>query len=307
MGAGNGASGDPTEMPEDDGPLLTPQFMAKLKQLTLVSRKVFLGRFKGERRSQRRGTSVEFADFRNYVAGDDPRHIDWNTYGRLEKLFLKLFIEEEDLAIHLLIDTSKSMAWYNKFHYARRLTAALSAISLMNQDRVMVGGFSGGLQEFLRPMRGRASMGRMLNFLNNLEADGGTDLMAALKRWILVNRQPGVIVIISDFLDPAGYEAPLKLLQGRGFDAFALQVLTKQELNPEIRGDLRLIDSESGAPVEVSINEAILKHYRAAVQSYCDGLKDFCARRGLGYLLASTEEPVEDMVVKYLRQAGLVK
>jgi uncharacterized protein (DUF58 family) len=287
--------------------LLDPKFLGKLKQLTVVTKKAFMGRFKGERRSKKRGVSIEFADFRNYVHGDDPRFIDWNTYGRLEKLFLKLFVEEEDLSVQILVDASRSMRSQGKFRYAKRLAAALSYVSLLSQDRVSIGSFSSGLEEFTRPLRGKAQAPRLLRFLDGLKADGSTSIFNAVKRHLLINRQPGLVVLISDFLDDGGYESALKALQGRQYDVFAIQVLSPAEIDPPLRGDLRLIDAETGAPMEVSITPRLLESYRAAVKTYCDGLKDFCAKRGMGYLLANSGENFEDLVLKYLRVAGLVR
>jgi uncharacterized protein (DUF58 family) len=266
-----------------------------------------MGRFKGERRSKKRGVSIEFADFRTYTHGDDPRFIDWNTYGRLEKLFLKLFVEEEDLSVYILIDSSASMQTGNKFRYAKQIAASLSYISLLSQDRVSLGGFSDSLREYVRPMRGKARAARMLQFLDGLEASGTTNIFEAAKRHLLMNRQPGLAVIISDFLDEHGYETALKTLQSRQYDVFAIQVLAPAEIDPPLRGDLRLIDAETGRPLEVSISERLIKQYKAAVESYCNDLKDFCAKRGMGYLRTSSGDNFEDLVQKYLRVAGLVR
>src|SRR5205814_2399725 len=163
-------------------PLLDPQFLHRLEQLELVSRKIFLGRMKGERRSKRKGQSVEFADYRNYVIGDDLRHLDWNLYARLDKLFIRLFMEEEDLHVYILIDNSLSMDFGNpsKLHYARQVAAALGFIGLVNLDRVVVKAINNQLTQTLPAVRGRRSLWRLMDFLQKLEPAGPSDLRKSL-------------------------------------------------------------------------------------------------------------------------------
>src|ERR1700747_1202172 len=159
-------------------PLLAPDFLARLEQLELVSRKIFLGRIKGERRSKRKGQSVEFADYRNYVVGDDLRFLDWNLYARLDKLFLRLFLEEEDLHFYLLIDNSLSMGFGSptKLHYAKQVAAALGFIGLVNLDRVVIEAFNDRLTQTMPAARGRRSLWRMLDFLQKNEPAGPSAL-----------------------------------------------------------------------------------------------------------------------------------
>src|SRR5271169_6394699 len=163
-------------------PLLDSQFLARLEQLELVSRKIFLGRMKGERRSKRKGQSVEFADYKNYVVGDDLRHLDWNLYARLDRLFIRLFMEEEDLHFYVLIDNSLSMDFGTptKLHYARQIAAALAFVGLVNLDRVVVEAFNERLTQTMPAVRGRRSLWRLLDFLKKLEPAGPSDLKQAL-------------------------------------------------------------------------------------------------------------------------------
>src|SRR5437667_728531 len=166
-------------MPEAQAPpLLDPQFLARLEQLELVSRKIFLGLMKGERRSKRKGQSVEFADYRNYVKGDDLRFLDWNLYARLDRLFIRLFMEEEDLHFYVLIDNSLSMDFGkpSKLQYAKQVAAALAFVGLVNMDRVVVEAFNERLTQSLPAVRGRRSLWRVLDFLNNLEPAGPSNL-----------------------------------------------------------------------------------------------------------------------------------
>src|SRR5271154_6518856 len=163
--------------------LLDPKFLAQLEQLELVTKKIFLGRMKGERRSKRKGQSVEFADYRNYVVGDDLRFLDWNLYARLDRLFIRLFMEEEDLHFYVLIDNSLSMDFGtpSKLHYAKQIAAALGFIGLVNMDRVVVEAFNDRLTQTMPAARGRRSMWRLMDFLKKLDSAGTSDLKQALK------------------------------------------------------------------------------------------------------------------------------
>ncbi|MBX7244028.1 MAG: DUF58 domain-containing protein [Candidatus Sumerlaeaceae bacterium] len=289
--------------------LLTPDFLAKLKQLELVSRKLFAGRMKGERRTRNRGTSVEFADFRNYVYGDEPRFVDWNTYGRLEKLFLKLFVEEEDLFVYFLVDTSKSMDFGtpNKLQYARQVAAALAYVSLLSMDRVSIAGFGTGLSQKLPPKRGRSQAMQVFDFLAALKSDGPTSLENAARRFALEARRSGLVIFISDFLDKAGYETALKQLLHKRCEVYAIHVLSPEEMNPPLAGDLRLVDAEDGQVVEITVTERLLRNYRSVMSAYCEQLRAFCIQRGIGYIPAPTNAPFEDLILHYLKMSGLVR
>src|SRR5918994_1176151 len=186
-------------MPATDSALLPLDLMAQLERLELVTRKVFLGRMKGERRSKRKGQSVEFADFRNYVQGDDLRFLDWNLYARLDRLFLRLFMEEEDLHFYVLIDNSLSMDFGTptKLHYAKQVAAALGFIGLVNLDRVVVEAFNDQLVQSLPALRGRRSLWRLLDFLGKLEPAGPSDLARALRTFSLKSSGKGIVVILS--------------------------------------------------------------------------------------------------------------
>jgi len=288
--------------------LLAPEFLRKLEQLTLVSKKVFLGQLKGERRSARRGTSVEFADFRNYTLGDDLRYIDWNTFARLEKLFLKLFIEEEDLHVYLLVDGSQSMQYGapSKWDYARRIAAALGYIGLTNYDRVGATVFSDRMRDHLAPLRGRQQVFVYFDFLERAQTGGQTSLAASLKDFALRTRRPGLAIVVSDFFDPE-WEVGLKALLHRRFQVSAVQVLDRTEVRPEYVGDLKLVDCETGEEREITVSAGLLKDYHKAVDQFCGGLQETCRRYGADYLLTITDQPFEDLILKWLRTAGLVR
>ena len=290
--------------------LLDPQLMAKLEQLELLTRRIFRGSMKGERRSKRRGESVEFADFRNYVPGDDLRFLDWNVYARLDKLFLKLFLEEEDLHVSVLFDTSKSMDWgkpVTKGLYAKRVAAALAYIGLCNYDRVSLYAFSDYLQYEMNGMRGRRMTAQMLNFLQAIEFEGGSNLANTCKHYSIRHPQRGIVILLSDFFDKDGYEAGLRYLLGRDLDIYVIQILSPDELEPTISGDLKLRDIEDDDLAEVTVSRALINRYKQNLQAYCRSLKEYCARRGVNYLFATPAVDFDQLVLNFLRRRGLVK
>jgi len=288
--------------------LLDPTFMARLDQFDLVSRKLLAGKMKGERRSKRRGQSVEFADYRNYVIGDDLRFIDWNIYARLDRLFLKLFLEEEDLSLYILVDISKSCDFGtpNKSFYIKQVAAALAYIGLVNYNRVTICAMNDSLSADTGGMRGRTRVSSMIDFLQKLEPGGASHLAAACKRFALAHRQKGVVLVLSDFYDKAGFETGLKYLAGGVYDLFAVQILSPQEIDPDLQGDLKLRDIEDDDFAEVSITQPLIKRYKANLNAYCLGLKDYVTKRGGTYLFTSTAVPFDTLVLNYLRERGLV-
>ena len=199
---------------------------------------------KGERKSKRRGSSVEFAEHRNYSFGDDLRHIDWNVYGRLDKLFLKLFLEEEDLHVYTLLDTSLSMDFGDptKLHYGKQVAAALAFIGLVNHDRVLLDTFSAGLDQGLHGIRGGRRCGASSSTSSSSSATGSSNLTAAAREFAIRHAGKGVVVVISDFLDKHGYQDALRYLLARNMDIYVVHVLSQEEVEPELVGDLRLVD-----------------------------------------------------------------
>lgn len=297
-------------MAETQSPqLLDPQFLARLEQLELVSRKIFLGLMKGERRSKRKGQSVEFADYRNYVKGDDLRFLDWNLYARLDRLFIRLFQEEEDLHFYVLIDNSLSMDFGkpSKLYYAKQVAAALAFVGLVNMDRVVVEAFNERLTQSLPAVRGRKSLWRVLDFLQKIEPAGPSDLRESLRTFSIKSSGKGIVVLLSDFMDKAGYEEALRYLVARQFDVYAIQVLSQEEIEPEIVGDLKLIDVEDEDEAEITVSGPLLKKYKQNLAAFRAALNDFCVRRGITYLFTSNQVPFDRLVLTYLRQRGLVK
>lgn len=289
--------------------LLDRDFISKLDQLSLVSRKILAGKMRGERISKRRGESAEFADYRNYVSGDDLRFLDWNIYARLNQLFVKLFFEEEDLHVSLLIDASKSMDWGdpNKGLHAARIAAAVAYIGLLNLDRVSVYTYADGLRDELIGMRGRRSMHRVIDYLTSVTYDGPGDLAKSARQFATQHPQKGIVIVLSDFLEKGGYEEALRILLARQYDLYLLQILCPEEIDPPLVGDIRLVDCEDEEVAEVSISQALLKRYKQKLDAYCHGLRDYCSRRGINYMFTNTAVPFDQIVLSYFRKRGLVR
>lgn len=310
--------------------LLSPELIAKISRLDYTSKKIFAGKLKGERRSKKRGESVEFADHRPYVSGDDLRHIDWNIYARLDHLFLKLFLEEEDLALHIVLDCSASndCGQPSKFVYMQQLAMALGYIGLVNLNRVTVtavggavaspgaieaggGTLTANITSAIRDLRGRRRTQDLSRFLCSLEPAGHAPFTEACKRIALTRRGKGVMVILSDYFIKEGYDTGLRLLVGGGYDLFCIQVLSPQEIDPTgpggLAGDLRLKDIEDGDLAEVTISAPLLKRYKANLAAYCDQLRDFCARREMSLLTVRSDTPLDTLILDYLRKRGLLR
>ncbi|NIP86467.1 MAG: DUF58 domain-containing protein [Planctomycetales bacterium] len=289
--------------------LLSPELLSQLERLELVSRKIQRGRMKGERRSPRRGQSVEFADFRNYVPGDDIRFVDWNTYARLDKLFLKLFLEEEDLHFYALLDASGSMGFGqpSKLEVAKQLAAALGFVGLARADRVRIETLG---QTAHRPgpvLRGRRSLWRMLEYLEGIEPRETVNLETGVRNFCLRNSGQGMVVLISDLMDKAGYESALRYLLAQRMDIYVLHVLSREEFDPGIQGDLRLVDCEDADVAEITASAPLLARYRQTLNAFLQAAREFCTRRGIAYVLVENEVAIEKIVVQYLRRQGLVR
>ena len=288
--------------------------LRKLQQLTLVTARVRAGALRGERRSLKRGAGLEFADFRDYVPGDDLRRVDWNVYARLDRPYIKLREEEEDLAVHILVDASQSMAWgegpQHKFNFALRLAAGLGSIGLSTGDRVTVIMLSEAKHlpaSSEVSLRGQQYLMHLLKFLEAQQATGITDLDAAVRRYLIKPRRPGLVTLISDLLSPHGYQSALKLLQQRGHEVAIVHVLSPDEVDPPLAGDLKLIDVEMGTAQEVSVDSGLRQAYRERVQTWRNEAQTFCRARSLRYLAVETNRAWDEVVLYDMRKAGMVK
>jgi uncharacterized protein (DUF58 family) len=290
-------------------PLLDSTFLRKLDRLAILTKRPMAGDIQGERRSPRRGSSVEFADFRPYAVGDDIRQIDWNLYARAERFYLKLFVAEEELNVHLLVDTSASMNWGepNKLRYAKQLAGAFGYIALANLDRVSVTAFGagpGGAQ--LPGVRGKRGAVPLFNFLQRMPAGQGGDLAKACHRYVQTARNAGPLLLCSDLLD-AGWKDALGALSSRPFEITVMHILAPQELEPELDGDFKLVDLESGSPVEISADLDLLRRYRENLASWRAEIESYCAGRGMSYLPVDTSIPIEEFVLGRMRRRGVLR
>ena len=289
--------------------LFDEKTLRKLDRLALVASKVRAGVMKGERRSTKRGTSIEFADYRDYTRGDDLRRVDWNVYARLERPFIKLLEEEEDLAVHILLDVSQSMNYgadeAHKFRYAQRLTAALGHIALAAGDRLTVTALASTSR--FGPARGRGYTLRLLQFLEGLQPRGVTHLDAALRTYALSAKRPGLAFLISDLFSPSGYRDGLAQLQGRGYEVTLLHLLAPEEVEPPLAGDLRLIDAETGVSQDVTLDGSLRELYRKRVAAWRSEIETHCLKRGAHYVPILTHTAWDELVLHQLRHRGLIK
>lgn len=284
--------------------LLGPDFLKRLAALTLTSRRRGSGARVGQRRSQRRGQSQEFADHRPYVPGDDLRFLDWHLYGRLDALWVKLFEEEEDRVVQLLLDCSASMEG-EKLHYARQVAAALAFVALGHEDRVAVFGLNEALAHYAPPQRGRSQVRAVFHALEAVHPGGGSDpgrAVAACPR----QRGTGIALLFTDFLYPDGPDAALRQLLARGNEVHAFHVVSPAELRPAVDGDLVLVDAESGEEIAVTVDEGVLDRYEATVHAWAEEMEQTCRRLGVGYTRVLTSTPVERFVLEELRRSGVI-
>ena len=284
------------------------EFMRKLEYLAIVSKR-FAGQFKAERRARKLGSGLEFADYRGYVPGDDFRYLDWKTYLRLDKLLLRLYEEEEDLPIYIFIDSSRSMNYGSprKIDYARKIAAALCYIGLANLDRVTVVGYADGIQQQLSPQRGKNQIFRVFQFLSELQTVGETNAKEAFKVFCTGKRRRGLAVVISDFFDPNGFESGLNMLRYYRHDVFALQVIGHEDVNPAVRGELQLVDSESNTSREITITSELLEAYKKELAHFCEEIQHYCVKYQLGYVRTVTDFPFEELILKVFRQGRFLK
>jgi uncharacterized protein (DUF58 family) len=288
--------------------LFEPEFLRKLEYLSFVARRLYRGDTRGAHASPRRGTSLDFQDYRTYQPGDDFRAIDWTILGRLDRLFVRLYAEEEDLTVHVLLDASRSMSCGSppKLDYALRLAAALGYVGIGSLDRVGVTTFAAGLGGALAPRRGRAQLFHLLDYMGRVTAAGGTDVGRSLEDYARRSRSPGLAIVISDLLDDSldGYRRGLRALLFHDFDVVLVQVLDQEEVAPREDGALRLTDVETGQALAVAVDRSLRAAYRARVSAFFTGVEDFCLQSGVEYLRAATVVPFEEVVLRYLRQGA---
>jgi len=277
-------------------------FLKKLEYLHVVSKRAFAGQSRADRLAPKRGRGLEFADHRGYSAGDDFRHIDWKAYKRLGRLLLRLFDEEQDLPIYLFIDCSRSMREAGKFDQARRIAAALCYIGLAHLDRVTILPFDTELGDETQPGRGKGRIFRVFELLERMETEGATNLRDVFTSFASRTRQRGLAVVISDFLDPQGFEQGLKLVSSMGHDIFAVHVASTSDSDPQALGEVRFVDAETGELRDVDVTPALARAYGEAWQAHASDLERFCGRYNLGYVRADADAPFDEIILQTFRK-----
>ncbi|MBV8083328.1 MAG: DUF58 domain-containing protein [Chloroflexi bacterium] len=287
---------------------LEPTLLRRLERLDLLSRRRVSHAVKGERRSSQRGTSVNFVDYRQYVPGDDVNQIDWNVYGRLDTLVIKLFEDEQNVTVHILVDNSRSMDWGepNKLHLALQLAGALGYVGLSNFDRVQCATFSDTVGASFGPARNQREAQNLFAYLGGIEARGETNFETSLRIYAAQNRRPGTAIIITDLLSHSSFENGIRYLLERRYDVVLLHLLAPAEVHPALGGDLKLIDRETGKYVDVTLNQRALSLYAERYTRWTNALEAFCGRHGILYERIESTEPVDRLIFQTFRKRGLV-
>jgi len=288
--------------------LFDEEFQRRLDYLAIVSRKVFAGRTRAERRTKKTGSGIEFADHRPYVPGDDFRYLDWGVYQRHGRLLLRLFEEEEDLSVYILLDISRSMEFGEpaKLDYAKRLAAALAYVALAGLDRVSVLTFANGMQDRLAPTRGKNRIFTLFSFLRPVRAEGETKIADAMRTFVAQNKRRGVAILISDLYDPAGFEEGVNTLRYAKFEPYIIHIFDHEEARPQLHGDVRLLDHETGEGRDVTVTPRMLEKYAEAHESYRNSIQAFCTSKRVPYFAIDTSIPFDEAVLDLLRRGGMV-
>ncbi len=288
--------------------LFDEDFQRKLDYLALVSRRLFAGRLRAERRTKKTGSGVEFADHREYTAGDDLRYLDWKVYGRSERLLLKLFEEEEDLSIYVLLDCSASMAFGGaKFDHARKLAAALAYVGLANLDRVALLAVSTRVDKTLPSTRGKGRIFKILDFLRGLSPSGDTALAEAARGFAAQQRRRGIAIVVTDLYDPEGFERGINAIRYRKYEPIVVHVVDPRDADPGARGDVTLVDVETGESRELTLTDGMVAAFRDEHARWRREIEDFCKTRQVPYVAADVTEPFEDQVLRLFRRLAIVE
>ncbi len=292
-----------------DDELFDDEFQRKLDYLAMVSKRVFSGAMRAERRTRKTGSGVEFADHRDYAAGDDIRAIDWSAYSRFQRLLIRLYEEEEDLSIYFILDSSSSMGFGDgeKQRHAKRICAALAYVALANLDRVTIVSATDELSGRMPETRGKARIFRIFRFLSGLKSEGHTDLEDSLKTFVAQHKRKGLAVLISDLYDAKGFEKGINVLRYNKFEPFVLHVTDPNDRSPELRGDVRVYDCESGEEREVTVTQKILERYAKAYDGYVEQVKRFCTKKQVAYYEASVDVPFDELILRVFRRGGFLR
>lgn len=302
-----GKKGQLASAAEED--LFDDDFQRKLEYLALVSRRVFAGRMRAERRTKKSGSGIEFADHREYQPGDDFRYLDWNVYQKMDRLLVRLFEEEEDLAIYFIIDASASMAFGDKkkLKYAKKVCAALAYVGLANLDRVSIVSTADRVMDRMPTTRGKARIFKVFRFLKELEPEGTTNLGDALKAFVAQNKRRGLAVLISDLYDPEGFERGINVLRYNKFDPFVVHVVDRTEGQPKLNGDVLLYDCETGEDREVTVTPGVLRKYAEVYDHYLSSIDQFCVTRQVPHIQADVSTDFDELILRVFRRGGFLR
>ncbi len=283
---------------------LEPDFLARLDKLRLAAKRFSRGMARGEHPTVRKGYSLEFSDYRKYSRGDDLRYVDWNVYGRLERLLLKVFTAEQEITVYLLLDTSLSMAAGSppKLDFARNVAAALGYIGLKTHDRVGAAALAEDLAARLPPARARRQIFSLFHFLAELSCAGRTDLETSVKTFSRLFPRPGLVVLFSDLLDPAGCRAALEELARKRHDVLLVHVLAEGETRLAPGGDVSLVDVESARQRRVFLDRDLVDRFQREAEDFFAGARRFCESRDMDYRRTTSGVPFDDFVLRYLTQ-----
>jgi uncharacterized protein (DUF58 family) len=299
----------PVVAKQSDDDLFDDEFQRKLDYLALVSKRVFSGRMRAERKTKKSGSGIEFADHRDYQPGDDFRYLDWSVYQRFDRLLVRLFEEEEDLAIYFIVDASSSMGFgeAKKLRYAKRVAAALGYVGLANLDRVSIVSTTDKVMERMPATRGKARIFKVFRFLRELDPEGQTDLGDAMKTFVAQNKKKGLAVLISDLYDPQGFEKGINVLRYNKFDPFVVHVVDKEEARPKLNGDVLLYDCETGDEREVTITAKVLERFAGAYGQYLADIERFCTSKTVPYIQADINTPFDELILRVFRRGGFLR
>lgn len=299
----------PASARSNDDDLFDDDFQRKLDYLALVSKRAFAGRMRAERRTKKTGAGVEFADHRDYQPGDDFRYLDWNVYQRFDRLLLRLFEEEEDLAIYFIVDASTSMGFGDakKLRYAKRVAAALAYVGLANLDRVSIVSTTDKVLSRMPATRGKARIFKVFRFLKELQPEGHTNLEDALKTFVAQNKRRGLVVLASDLYDPHGFERGINVLRYNKFDPFVVHIIDKEEAKPKLAGDVLLYDCETGDEREVTVTAKVLERFEHAYGEYLAEIDRFCSSKQVPYIQADVSIPFDELILRVFRRGGFLR
>lgn len=295
--------------PKVEEDLFDDEFQRKLEMLAIVAKRVFSGAMRAERRAKKIGSGVEFADHRDYTAGDDFRYLDWSVYQRFDRLLIRLYEEEEDLSIYFIVDTSSSMGFGDgeKLRQAKRLCAALAYVGLANLDRISIVTATDEISGRMPTTRGKARIFRIFRFLTSIRANGTTDLGDAMRTFVAQHKRRGLAVVLSDLYDPAGFERGINVLRYNKFEPFVLHIVDPRESKPDLKGDVRVYDCETGEEREVTVTAKVLERYRYAYEEYLEEIQRFCVQKQVAYFRADVNTPFDELILRVFRRGGFLR